>query len=134
MTPIRLSQIVMSIIQYSDNQSEYNVEPTDQNFSLFLAYNIDQEFEIPRDEYSYRERTSIPVDPLVHNKLFTGISYNTNFLCHGFCLDDGALHSETGVNQWLEYHREYHLPQLFKKSFPLSTTIIIHGTGGEKVK
>lgn len=123
-----------SIDEYAHDQSDYNVEPTDQTLFLSLAYNIDQEFNNPRNEYCYHERTMIPPDPPVHNKLLTGIAYNTDILYYGFCLDEGAPQSVTGVNQWLAYHRKYHLPPHFKDISPLSTTITFGGIGGNKVK
>lgn len=123
-----------SIDDYSLDSPDYNVETNDQNLFLSLAYNIDHEFNNPRHEYCYHERPSIAPTVPYDNSVISGLVYNTDVPFYGFCLDEGAPQSVTGVNQWLAYLRKHHLPPQFKEVLPQSTTITFGGTSGNKVK
>lgn len=120
--------------KFYQDQTSYNVEPTNQTLFLSLAYNIDQEIKNLHNKYSYNKRTSFKRSQPADVQILTGIPFTNSVPFQGFCLVEGAPQSVRDVNRWIEYQRKFHLPLRFNENSPLSTTIIFGGTNGNKIK
>lgn len=76
------------------------------------------------------------VTPIIKDVLsrYPHIKPNLRTVFHGFCFDEGAPQSVTGVNQWVAYLSTYHLPSSYHDIHQLHSKITFRGSGTQKVE
>lgn len=88
----------------------------------------------PQHEYSHQIQPTISPDSSYINSLHSDLRFNADTTFHDICLDEGAPHSVTGVNQWMAYLRAYHLPTAFHNIQRPKLSITFGGKGRNRVQ
>lgn len=103
-----------------------------ENLYINLCYNIQIELLNPQNQFHFTEQPAStpnpPISALVKKHI---IDIILEF--KGFCMDEGAPYSVTGLKQWLDYVKTYNIPNEFYTILHNSTSLAFGGKGKEKV-
>lgn len=99
-----------------------------------LACKMDYEINNQSNEYYQHNIKSLPPDIRGIRSQLPNVKLDDQVPFHGFCLDEGAPHSVTGLNQWLAYLRKYHLPAQLKRVRMHKASISFGGQGPNRVQ
>lgn len=132
-------------IKFDQQLEDYNLHTIQEthdahsqihNQHLFMCLTHGQQHEFDRNSSFTYLHSDAAVTPTTKDVLsrYPHLQPDPTAIFHGFCFDEGAPQSVTGVNQWFAYLSTYHLPSSYHDIHQLQSTITFGESGKQKVK